>query len=87
MATLTPVGALPSQDVENVTGELKLPRELTTTLVDELRPGVTERVFEVGVISKSGMLTGARTAGVPPMLTAIWVECVIAPFVATRFNV
>jgi hypothetical protein len=35
---LTPVGALPTQDAENMTGELKPPTELTTTSVDTLKP-------------------------------------------------
>jgi len=86
-ATLMPVGALPTHEVEKLTGELKLPKELITTLVDELRPGVTETVPEVGAISKSGTLTGARTAGVPLIATAIWVECVIAPFAAATTRV
>lgn len=35
---LMPVGALPTQEAEKVTGELKPPTELTTTSVDPLRP-------------------------------------------------
>lgn len=38
MVTLMPVGASPTHEVENVTGELKPPREFTSTLVDVLRP-------------------------------------------------
>jgi len=35
---LMPVGALPTQEAEKVTGELKPPTELTTTSVDPLKP-------------------------------------------------
>jgi hypothetical protein len=38
MLMLIPVGALPTQEVEKVTGELKPPIEFTITLVDVLRP-------------------------------------------------
>jgi hypothetical protein len=34
----TPVGALPTQEAENVTGELKPPTELTIKSVDPLKP-------------------------------------------------
>jgi hypothetical protein len=38
MDTLMPVGALPIQEVEKVTGELNPPNEFTSTLVDVLKP-------------------------------------------------
>ena len=44
MLIAMPVGALPSQEVEKVTGALKLPREFTTTLVPPPSPGIVETV-------------------------------------------
>jgi len=74
-----PVGALPTQDVEKVTGALKLPREFTTTLVPPLSPGIVDTVSEDGCNAKSGMgaavgVTGASTAIEPEMTTGISVE-------------
>jgi len=77
--TLMPVGALPTQDTENVTGELKPPREFTTIEVPPLRPGMVETVSEDGATEKSGIIagagaTGARTVNVPEIVTGISVE-------------
>lgn len=74
-----PVGALPTHEVEKVTGALKLPSEFTTTLVPPLSPGSVETVSEDGLIEKSGMgaavgVTGASTAIVPEIMTGISVE-------------
>jgi len=51
------VGALPTQDVEKVTGSLKLPREFTATLVPPLSPGIILSVSVEGVSEKSFMGT------------------------------
>ena len=69
-----PVGALPTHEVEKVTGELKPPSEFTSTVVDVLSPWITATVPEDGLIAKSGMDTGAKTAGVPLIVTKISVE-------------
>jgi hypothetical protein len=79
MLTAIPVGALPTQEVENVTGALKLPREFTTTLVPPLRPGMVETVSVDGCSEKSVIgaavgVTGARTAIEPEIMTGISVE-------------
>ena len=74
------VGALPTQETENVTGELNPSSEFTTTVVPTLCPGLTVNVLVVGRIEKSGRIpadagvTGARTGGVPPITTGIAVE-------------
>jgi hypothetical protein len=70
MLTLMPVGALPTHETEKLTGELKLPRELTVTEVPASSPGMVDTVSDVGVTEKSGIIagegvTGARTATVP----------------------
>ena len=75
----TPVGALPTQEAEKVTGELNPRSELTTTVVPALSPRMVETVSEVGVTEKSGIIsgagaTGARTANVPEIMTVISVE-------------
>jgi len=77
--TLMPVGALPTQETEKVTGELNPLSELTTTLVPALRPGMVETVSEDGVTEKSGNIAGAgargaRTVSVPEIVTGISVE-------------
>lgn len=79
MLIATPVGALPTQEVEKVTGPLKLPREFTTTLVPPERPGMAETVSADGCNEKSGVgraagVTGAKTAIVPEIITGISVE-------------
>jgi hypothetical protein len=79
MLTLMPVGALPSQETEKVTGELNPPTEFTTTDVPPLTPETVDTVSEVGVTEKSGIIagegvTGARTASVPSIMTGIWVK-------------
>jgi len=87
-----PVGALPTQDVENVTGALKLPTEFTTTLVPPLRPGIVDTVSVDGCTEKSGMgaavgVTGARTAIEPEITTGISVEWEVTPLVAVTSSV
>lgn len=78
--TAIPVGAFPTQETEKTTGELNPPSEFTTTLVPPLSPGITDTVSVDGLIEKSGTytpaggVTGARTAGVPAIITGIWVE-------------
>lgn len=77
--TPMPVGALPTQETENVTGELNPPSELTTTEVPPLSPRIVDTVSEVGVTEKSGIVagagvTGARTDGVASIVTTISVE-------------
>jgi len=57
-----PVGALPTQEVEKVTGALKLPREFTTTLVPPLRPGIVNTVSADGCSEKSEIVTGISVA-------------------------
>jgi hypothetical protein len=76
MLTAMPVGALPTQDVEKLTGELKPPYEFTIMLVPTLSPGIVETVSEDELITKSGALavTGARTDGVPAIVVEIRVE-------------
>ena len=69
MVTLIPVGALPTQETEKDTGELKPPIEFTSTLVEVLKPWITATVPEDGEIEKSDAATGARTIGVPPIAT------------------
>ena len=76
--TPMPVGVLPTQETENVTGELKLPFELTRTLVPALIPGIVETVSVAGFIAKSpgryrgaAGATGAKTVGAPPIATDI----------------
>ena len=51
------VGALPTQEVEKVTGPLKLPSEFTTTLVPPLSPGIIDIVSVDGCSEKSFMGT------------------------------
>jgi len=74
------VGALPTQETENVTGELNPWNESTITVVPVLSPGLRDNVSVVELIEKSGSgptyagVTGARTGGVPAMRTEIWVE-------------
>ena len=74
-----PVGALPTQEAENVTGALKLPREFTTTLVPPLSPGSIDTVSVDGYSEKPGVgaavgVTGASTAMVSEIMTGISVE-------------
>ena len=76
--TAIPVGAFPTHEVEKITGELKLPNEFTVTEVSPLSPEIVETVSELGVTEKSGMdagaaglITGARTVGVPSIVTMI----------------
>ena len=92
MLTAMPVGALPTQEVEKVTGALKLPIEFTTTLVPPVRPGMVETASVDGWSAKSGIgtavgVTGASTAKVPEIVTGISVECEITPLVAVTSNV
>jgi len=47
------VGTLPTQETENVTGELNPWIEFTRTVVPTLRPGLTDNAWLVGVIEKS----------------------------------
>ena len=70
-----PVGAFPTQEAEKVTGELNPPRLFTTILLSPLSPGITDTVSEDGLTAKSegGVNTGARTAGVPTIVTKTWV--------------
>ena len=74
------VGALPTHETENVTGELNPWNESTITVVPVLSPGLRDSVSVVGLIEKSGSgptyegVTGARTGGVPAITTEIWVE-------------
>jgi hypothetical protein len=84
---LIPVGALPTQDVENVTGELKSPSEFTSTVVEVLNPCITETDAEEEATAKSGIETGAKTAGVPDTVTPMSVECATTPFVAVTMSV
>jgi hypothetical protein len=81
-----PVGALPTHEVEKATGELKPPSEFTSTVVPALKPSSTDTVPEEGVIEKSGGPTGARTDGVPAIVTESCVEWVITPFVAATMR-
>jgi hypothetical protein len=85
--TAMPVGALPTQETENVTGELKPPREFTVTEVPPLSPGIVDTVSEDGLTEKSETTTGARTDGVPAIVTWIWVECESTLFVAVTMSV
>ena len=74
---VTPVGAAPSHDAEKLTGELNPPSEFTIIEVPPLRPGITATVAEDDSTEKSGDAatgTGARTDGVPAMVTIISVE-------------
>jgi len=66
-----PVGAFPTQEAEKVTGELNPPRLFTTMLLSPLSPGITETVSVDGLTEKSvgGVKMGARTAGVPMIVT------------------
>jgi len=73
---LTPVGELPTHEVEKVTGELKLPTDSTTMSVEALNPWVAVIDDDEGLTAKSGAaatVTGTRMAGTPGMLT---VTCV-----------
>ena len=70
---------MPTQEVEKVTGALKLPKESTTTLVPPLSPGIADTVSvdgrrEKSVIGVPSGLTGARTAIEPEIMTGISVE-------------
>ena len=75
-----PLGALPTQATEKVTGELNPPREFTTRLVPTLDPGLADTVSVTELIEKSEVttagtgFTGARTGGVLAIMTEIWVE-------------
>ena len=86
---LMPVGTLPTQEAEKVTGELNPPTELTTTSVDPLKPWMTETATELGAIVKSGATaaTGASTDGVAATMTLISVECETCPPVAVSRSV
>jgi hypothetical protein len=86
---LTPIGALPTQAAEKVTGELKPPTEFTMTFVDVPSPCAVEIVDEDGASVKSGAAaaTGTSTIGVPAIATATWVECAIPPPVAVISSV
>jgi len=89
IVTPIPVGLFPTQEVENVTGELNPPTELTITFVDPLRPGMTETVAELGAMLKSGAAaaTGAKTDGVPAIAMLISVVCETVPPVAVTARV
>jgi len=71
------VGALPTQETENVTGELKPWNESTVIVVPALSPGLRDNVSVVELTEKSGSIpadagvAGARTGGVPSMTTEI----------------
>lgn len=84
--TLTPVGAVPTQETEKMTGALNSPLEFTVTDVPASKPGIVETVSEVGATEKSGKscgaVTGARTASVSDTSTGIWLVCETAPFQA-----
>ena len=82
-----PVGALPTHEAENVTGELNPPSELTSTVVEVLSPWMTATFPEDGERAKSGTDTGAKTAGVPDIVTTMSVECEMTPFVAVSTRV
>lgn len=73
MSTATPTGALPTQEVEKVTGESNPPSELTITLVPPLSPEIVDTVSDDELTTKSGttMVTGARTDGVPAIVVEI----------------
>jgi len=90
-STATPVGALPTQEAENVTVELNSPREFTTTEVPPLSPEIVDTVSDDGLTEKSRMAdrvtAGARTDGVPAIVTWTWVEWEITPFVAATVSV
>jgi len=92
MLTLMPLGALPTHETEKVTGPLNPPTESTTTLVPPLRPGIVDTVLADGRIENSWMgaaegVTGARTAGMLPIITGISVECEITPLDAVTRSV
>jgi hypothetical protein len=76
MLTAMPVGALPIQDVEKVTGALKPSYEFTIMLIPTLSPGVVETVSEEELTTKSDAVavTGASTDGVPAIVVEIRVE-------------
>ena len=79
---MTPVGTLPTQDVEKVIGELNPPTEFTIRSEEVLRPCVVEIVDEEGFMVKSGAaatVTGTRTVGVPMIETVTGVECATPP--------
>jgi len=83
---------LPTQEVEKVTGALKLPREFTTTLASPLMPGIVDTVSVDGCSEKSGMgtavgVTGARTAIEPETITGISVAWEVTPLVAVTSSV
>ena len=79
--------------MEKVTGELNSPVEFTRIVVPPLSPWITDTVPEDGVIVKSGgtiiagAVTGARTDGVPAIVTAMSAEWESAPFVAVTMSV
>jgi len=71
---VTPVGAAPTHDAEKLMGELKPPSESTIIDAPALRPGITDTVVEDEATEKYGGTkagTGARTDGVPSIVTVI----------------
>ena len=93
IATLTSLGAVPTQETEKTTGALNPPIEFTVTDVPAFNPGIVEMVSDVDATEKSGKIwgvvgvTGARTPTVPETTTGIWVMWETTPFVAVTMSV
>ena len=88
---VTPVGATPYQDAENVTVELSpLSDERVTVAASDVlgaRYIATGAGWTVELIAKSGIITGARMEGVLAMVTTISDEWETSPFVAVSTSV
>jgi hypothetical protein len=80
--TVIPLGATPLQSAPRLTEELNQLTEVSTIVAEAAVPGVKVITAGVGWVTKSGAVTGARTAGVPAMVTRTWVEWETMPFVA-----
>ena len=71
--TTTPLGIAPVQSAPRLTEELNQFTEVSTIVADAAVPGVKVITAGDGWVTKSGIITGARTVGTPAIVTKTWV--------------